>query len=110
MPERVKLTITISGEVLEKAKAKAQGLGLTLSRLIENYLKFFVNPEVYCFKCGVKFDVKQAKICPRCGWLICPSCSACRCTLGEEAAIVAFYMRKVLEDLLVTSIARGNTY
>lgn len=98
---RVKLTITINSEILETAKKEAKSKNLPLSRAIENFLKFFVDPEVYCFVCGEKFKVKKAEMCSRCGWLVCPKCGACRCKLGDEAASAVFYMRKVYEDLLV---------
>jgi len=98
---KVKLTITVDCEVLEAAKREAKSKNMPLSRIIENFLRFFVNPEVYCFVCGENFMVKGAKLCSKCGWLICPKCGACRCKLGDEAASAVFYMRKVYEDLLV---------
>ena len=98
---RVKLTITINSGILEAAKKEAKSKNLPLSRVIENFLRFFVDPEVYCFVCGEKFKVKKAELCSRCGWLVCPKCGACRCKLGDEAASAVFYMRKVYEDLLV---------
>ncbi|MCS7386649.1 MAG: DUF6364 family protein [archaeon GB-1867-005] len=101
---RVKLTITVDEDVLKMAKGKAKECGITLSRAIEKFLKFFADPHVYCFKCGEKFRVSEAEICPKCGWLSCPSCSACRCDLSEETAIAIFHMRRVYEDLLVRRI------
>ena len=98
---KVKLTVTINDEVLREAKEEARRKNLPLSRVIENFLRFFADPEVYCFVCGEKFKVRGAELCPKCGWLVCPKCGACRCKLGDEAASVAFYMRKVYEDLLV---------
>uniref|UniRef100_A0A832MW28 Uncharacterized protein n=1 Tax=Fervidobacterium pennivorans TaxID=93466 RepID=A0A832MW28_FERPE len=92
--------ITIEKEILEKAKKEAERKGIPLSRLIENFLKFFVNPEVYCFKCGEKFSSEKAKLCPKCGWMICPKCQACRCVLSEETAIAVFHMRRTYEELL----------
>jgi len=96
-----KLTITIDAEILDKARKAAEGKNIPLSRLIENFLSFFAEPYVYCFSCGEKFYVKDAKVCPKCGWLICPYCKACRCGLSEDIAVSIFYMRKVYEDLLV---------
>jgi len=97
---RKKLTVTIDAEVLEKAKKVAESKNIPLSRLIENFLSFFADPYVYCFSCGEKFYVKDSEVCPKCGWLICPKCKACRCSLDENTAASIFYMRKVYEDLL----------
>jgi len=99
-----RLTVTIEKEIYLKAKEEVKRKKIPLSRLIENFLKFFADPEVYCFKCGEKFFVKKAKICPKCGWLICPQCGACRCSLSEETAIAVFYMRKLYEELLAGRI------
>ena len=95
-----KLTITVDGKLLVKAKEVAMKKRASLSGIIENFLAFLVRPYVYCFKCGEKFHVAHAKICPKCGWLICPSCNACRCTLNEETAVAVFHMRRVIEDLM----------
>ena len=46
---------------------------------VEDFLSFFLNPFVYCFKCGKKFLCDSAKTCSKCGWLICPHCKTCRC-------------------------------
>ncbi len=97
---RVKLTLSLDGEVVERAKAKAAISGVPLSRIVEDFLSFYSNPYVYCFTCGVRFSVSEGEICPSCGWLKCPSCGACRCGLNEEAAVVAYRLRKVYEDLL----------
>ncbi|MHA1590003.1 MAG: DUF6364 family protein [Candidatus Njordarchaeales archaeon] len=94
-----KLTLAISEEVIEKSKRKASEMGLSLSRIVENALRFFADPEVYCFSCGFKFRIKEAEMCPKCGWYICPKCGACGCRLGEEGAKVAFYMRKTLMEI-----------
>jgi len=103
---RVKLTLTIDNNVLSEAKEIAKEKGIPLSRIVENYLKFFSNPTVYCFNCGYKFSVKDAKVCPKCGWLICPNCGACRCSIPDEVAKAVFYMRKVYEDLLYGRIKK----
>ncbi len=97
---RVKLTLSLDREVVENAKAKASLYGVSLSRIVEDFLRFYFNPYVYCFTCGVRFAVSEGEVCPSCGWLKCPSCGACRCSLGDEAAVVAFRLRKVYEDLL----------
>lgn len=97
---KVKLTLTIDEAILDKSKRAASERRIPLSRLVENFLKFVSDPEVYCFKCGRKFNVLKAEICPKCGWLQCPECGACRCGLGEETAIAVFQMRRVYEELL----------
>jgi len=98
--KKTKLTLTINRDVLEKAKKVAEQKHIPMSRLIENFLDFFVEPEVYCFKCGEKFDSSEAQLCPKCGWMICPKCENCRCGLDEEVAVAVFHMRRVYEDLL----------
>jgi hypothetical protein len=95
-----RLTITIGGEILKKTKEEAKKKGMPLSRVIESFLKFFVNPTVYCFKCGEKFGSDGAELCPKCGWMKCPYCGVCRCKLSDEVATAVFHMRKVYEDLL----------
>ncbi len=98
LPKR-KLTLTIEGETVEKAKEKAKASGISLSKIVENVLSYYADPAVYCFKCGHKFHVSESNICPRCGWYKCPKCGACACQLGEEGVRVAFYMRKTLMDI-----------
>ena len=98
--KKTKLTLTIDKGVLERAKEVAEQKRIPISRLIENFLDFFAKPEVYCFKCGEKFSSVDAKLCPKCGWMICPKCEICRCGLEEETAIAVFHMRRVYEDLL----------
>ena len=98
--KKTKLTITVDEDVVEEAKRISDEKHIPLSRAIENFLKFFTKPEVYCFKCGDKFDVTKTDVCPKCGWLICPKCKACRCKLSDEIAAAVFHMRKVYEDLL----------
>lgn len=102
MPKR-KLTLTISADVLEKAKKKARDTGLSLSRIVENALDYFSEPKVYCFSCGYKFSARETNICPKCGWYKCPKCGACACTLGDEETRVAFYMRKTLMEIFSSS-------
>jgi hypothetical protein len=97
---KTKLTISIERKVLEEAKKVSDKKRIPISRAIENFLTFFSNPEVYCFKCGERFNSTQAELCPKCGWMICPKCKVCRCGLSEETAIAIFHMRRVYEDLL----------
>jgi len=97
---KTKLTLTVNKNIVEKAKKVAEQKHVPISRLIENFLDFFVNPEVYCFKCGEKFNSVEAKLCPKCGWMICPECKVCRCELDDETAIAVFHMRRVYEDIL----------
>jgi len=100
MPTKNKLTLSIDEKVLSDAKRTAEEKNIPLSRAVENFLEFFAHPVVYCFKCGEKFDSEEAKLCPKCGWLICPQCKTCRCDLNEETAASVFHMRRVYEDLL----------
>ncbi|MEM2137353.1 MAG: DUF6364 family protein [Candidatus Methanomethylicia archaeon] len=98
--KKVKLTITVDEDVLNLAKNVAFEKHIPLSRVIENFLRFFSKPEFYCFKCGGKFNALEVEVCPKCGWMICPHCNACRCILSEESAIAIFHMRRIYEDLL----------
>jgi len=104
MTDKVKLTITINKNLLDIVKERVKSKGLSLSRIIENFLEFYVNPYVYCFKCGEKFFVNKAEVCPKCGWLKCVNCGACRCELDDETAAAVFHMRRVYEDLLMGRI------
>jgi len=97
---KAKLTLTIDKNVLDKAKKIAIQKRIPISQLVENFLDFFSNPQVYCFKCGEVFSSSKADLCPKCGWLLCPKCGVCHCGLNEETAIAVFYMRRVYEDLL----------
>jgi len=97
---KTKLTLSVDSRILKDAKKIASQRGFKLSRLVENYLKWLAKPDVYCFSCGEKFVVVNSKVCPKCGWLICPKCKACRCNLSEEVASALFHMRKTFEDLL----------
>ena len=97
---KTKLTLTVDKNIVEKAKKVAEQKRIPISRLIENFLNFFANPEVYCFKCGEKFNSVGAELCPKCGWMICPKCKVCRCGLKDETAVAVFHMRRVYEDLL----------
>ena len=94
------LNITIDGDVKEKAIAEAQKKNIPLSRLIENFLKFFVNPQVYCYGCGKEFQSSETLVCTKCSSMKCPVCGCCACSLSEETSKAIFYMRRVYEDLL----------
>jgi hypothetical protein len=104
---KTKLTLSIDKNILEAAKLAADQKHIPLSRLVENFLSFFAKPYVYCFKCGERFSVSDAKVCAKCGWLICPKCKACGCGLKEETAIGVFHMRKVYEDLLAGRVKQS---
>jgi len=104
---KAKFTISIDEKILKEAKEKADQKRIPVSRLIENFLEFFTKPEVYCFKCGEEFRSTEAKLCPKCGWMICPKCEVCRCGLSEETAIAVFHMRRVYEDLLAGRVKQS---
>ena len=97
-----KLTLSIDAEITEQAKIKASKSGISLSKLVENALKYYVNPTVYCFKCGTRFSINETEVCPKCGWYVCPHCGACACSLGEEGVKVAFYMRRTLKEVFLS--------
>jgi hypothetical protein len=46
-----------------------------------------------CFNCGGYFKPREAKLCPKCQWLVCPLCGKCYCHLTPEAklAVDALY-------------------
>jgi len=98
--KKSKLTLSINTQTLQKAKKTAQQHATTLSKLVENFLDFYSDPWLYCFTCGKKFRASQAEVCPKCGWLICPHCGSCRCSLDDQTAASIYHMRKVYEDLL----------
>jgi hypothetical protein len=100
MATKKKLTLSINKSTLDQAKAVAEAKHISLSGAVENFLDFFANPYVYCFKCGKKFDSDKAELCAKCGWLTCPHCGICRCGLNEDEAASVFHMRRVYEDLL----------
>jgi len=105
-PKKQKFTTTIGKNILEKAKKTSQEKHIPLSGVIENFLKFFADPWIYCFKCGEKFDAKEGEFCPKCGWVRCPKCGACRCGLEEDTAVAVFHMRRVYEDLLAGRVRK----
>ena len=95
-----KLTLSIEEDILRSAKQVAAEKGISVSRLVENYLSFFTNPKVNCFSCGEEFHIKDTDECPSCGWFKCQFCRTCRCDLKDEVATALFHMRKVYEYLL----------
>jgi hypothetical protein len=95
-----KLNVTIDREIKRKALKEAERKNIPISRLIENFLGFFANPRVYCYKCGEEFCSSNSKVCPKCGWMVCPRCGSCGCGLKEETSVAVFQMRRVYEDLL----------
>ena len=99
---RKKLTLTVEESVIESAKKKAKNQGVSLSKIVEKALEYYADPQVYCFKCGTKFRIDKSKVCTKCGWYICPKCGACACSLDNESAQVAFYMRKTLIEIFST--------
>ncbi|MFQ6085246.1 MAG: DUF6364 family protein [Candidatus Bathyarchaeia archaeon] len=101
MKGKTKLTISIDGSILASAKRVARQKRVSLSGLIENFLRFYSGPWVYCYNCGHRFEMNGAETCAKCGWLQCPECHACRCGLSEEAAVAVFHMRRTAKDLLV---------
>jgi len=107
MHSKARLNITVNKSVLDEAKKAAERKNVTISRAVENFLRFFAKPEVYCFKCGEKFSSEEAKLCPKCGWMICPECGVCRCNLSEDVAIAVFHMRRVYEDLLAGRVKQS---
>jgi hypothetical protein len=97
---KVKLTLTVEKSVLQEGRRAAKERNTSISRLVENYLAFVANPNLYCFGCGKPFKAKTGVPCPKCGWVKCPKCNACRCSLSEDAAIVAYRLRQSIEDLM----------
>jgi len=97
---KAKLTISIDKRLVEETRKEADRKHMPVSGVVENFLEFFVRPYVYCFRCGERFYSNGAKNCPKCGWIVCSKCKACRCSLSEEGAVVAYHMRKVYEQLL----------
>lgn len=95
-----KLNVTVDKKVKQRAIDEAKRKNIPISRLIENFLGFFANPRVYCYKCGQEFHSSNSKLCPKCGWMICPKCGSCGCGLKEETSVAVFHMRRVYEDLL----------
>ena len=104
MSNKTKLTLSINREILEKAKKISKERGVSISKLVENFLAFYASPTLHCFHCGKKFDVHEAEVCVNCGWYICPHCKGCGCNLDDSAKKVAYQMKKVYDELLLTDI------
>ena len=62
-----------------------------MPKIIELWRKggYDLNRLWVCFKCLECFDPLKAIQCPECGWMICPNCKACLCSLSKEAQITA---------------------
>jgi hypothetical protein len=101
MSSKSKLTLTIDSELLKRVKERCEFKHLSISGIVENYFEFFINPHLYCFNCGEKFTTYAETVCPKCSWIICPTCGKCGCNLSDDVVKTAYYMRKVYEDLLL---------
>lgn len=97
--KKERLTITINSDVLHRFKQICKKRHLTISGVLQNFIEFFVNPQLYCFECGEAFDADSAQLCTKCSWMICPSCGLCGCGLDERVIKAVFQMRKTYEDL-----------
>lgn len=95
-----RLTITLDKDLHTKSKKICKERHIKLSGVIENFLEYFANPYVYCFKCGEKFSTHNGEVCPKCTWIRCPACNTCGCELSEDVSKAIYPMRKVYEDLL----------
>jgi hypothetical protein len=97
---KTKLTLSIDKTIKQNAENLAKQKRMSLSGLVENFLEFFADPKVYCYKCSSEFVSSESSLCPKCGWMICPKCKACGCGLSNETVIAVSQMRKVYEDLI----------
>jgi len=102
-----RVTLTIDEQVYEEAQRVVQEKGTTISAVVQNFLKFYNDPKVYCFNCGKRFSSSEAELCPLCGWMKCPECGYCRCDISDEVAKALFYMREVFEDLVSGSVKQA---
>ena len=100
MISKTKLTLSINVKVRDDAQTVVDELNLTLSGLVENFLKFIIKPHIWCFKCGEKFCILNVDTCSKCGYPICNQCSACRCRLSDETAVAVFHTSKKYHELL----------
>jgi|SRR5215831_3183111 len=100
MVGKTKLTLSINEKVRNDVQAVIADRNLTLSPLVENFLKFVIKPNIWCFKCGEKFCIQDVDKCPKCSYMICGLCSACRCMLSDETAIAVFHTNKIYQQLL----------
>ena len=97
--KRIKLTLSVNESVLKTARKVAEAKNMPLSRMVETYFKFISDPLVWCFKCGNEFKASQAKVCPKCSYLVCPKSESCGFSLEDDTANAVFQMRKVYEHL-----------
>jgi len=100
MVGKTKLTLSINKKIRNDAQVVVDERNLTLSRLVENFLKFIIKPNIWCFKCGEKFYIQDVAKCPKCSYLTCCLCSACRCVLSDETAVAVFHTNKIYQQLL----------
>jgi len=96
-----RFTFSIDPSLSKKFKELCDERGLKYSSVLVNFVEFFVNPEIYCFTCKNKFEAKNEEICVKCGWIICPSCEVCGCSLDEKIVDAIYQMRRTFEDLLM---------
>ena len=96
---KTKLTLSIDDSVRKKAQKLVDERSLTLSGLVERFLKFMANPTFWCFKCGSEFRSCDKCVCPKCTYFVCPECKACRCQLSEESAVVAYHINRIYQYL-----------
>lgn len=97
---KTKVTLNVEEKIRKNVQKVLDEKHLTLSGIVENYLKFVANPDVYCFKCGKNFTVNESSVCPKCSFLTCPDCKSCGCPLSEETRVAVFYMNRTYEELL----------
>jgi len=88
--------IAVDKKVLKGSKLISKNKGISLSRAIENFLRFFSDSWVCCFKYGEKFGANKGNVCPKCGLSICPQCEAYRCSLDEKVVVQIFLHERVL--------------
>lgn len=96
---RTKLTLTVDPRVLARAKRASRSRRIPLSRLVEGFLDWAAEPRLHCFACDAPFGASAGRTCPKCGWLFCPSCGGCGCSLPAEALPGLHSMRRTLEEL-----------
>lgn len=102
--KKVKITLNVDETTLRKSEKVLEGRNTPKSRAVDSFLRFVAEPYVYCFKCGEKFFVNKASVCPRCSFVKCHKCMACSCKLSEETSAAVFHMRRVYEDLIGSRI------
>jgi len=99
-----RFTFTIDASLSRKFKEICDERHLKYSGVLENFVRFFVNPSLYCFGCGNQFNVEGADVCTKCGWMVCTHCGICGCGLNEGVVEAIFHMRRTYEDLLMGRI------